>query len=208
MLKNRFHVPLLSLLFITANPLVAGNDQQCETIYLVEYEADTATGEVIWSEWTVIGTSCTPATGSDTDPNPYPSTRYELRYVGSETVPGLRVLGSLGTNAGGVKLSFQYSDQRSVKATYELSANFSGFGVSLSAEYGTTKTWTLSGEYTTPRDGYWVFNAEEERINDYYDIVKITDWIVNTTEETVSPHQIAQKQNRLYYNIYLNGNRF
>jgi hypothetical protein len=128
--------------------------------------------------------------------------------VGSETVPGLRVLGSLGTNAGGVKLSFQYSDQRSVKATYELSANFSGFGVSLSAEYGTTKTWTLSGEYTTPRDGYWVFNAEEERINDYYDIVKITDWIVNTTEETVSPHQIAQKQNRLYYNIYLNGNRF
>lgn len=134
--------------------------------------------------------------------NPEAPRHIIARFKKSVLEPNFRVLGSLGTNKGGVKLSFQNSNQSSVKATYGISPQFAFFNIALSGEYASTRSWELKGEYTTPRDGYWLFNAEEEIITDYYDIVEIIDNFLNESETVIRTDQQAQKQNHLYYNVY------
>ena len=52
-----------------------------------------------------------------------------------------------------------------------------------------------------------MFNAEEQLINDYFNIVKVVEnpFSGDRTRTLVASDIVAQKQNRLFYNVYENG---
>lgn len=146
--------------------------------------------------------------GGELDTSELVATYYaKPRFGESQLVVPPRILASLRTNAAGVKLSFQQSASNTVKASYETSLAFDGFGIKLSSEYERTKSLTLTGEFTAPTNDYWVFNVEEDLINDYYDIMKVVFDGTNQIESIACPKVIAQKQNSMSYIVYKNGSR-
>ena len=182
---------------------------QCWDLVLTETITNEK-GDPVAQVITLVDSWCDLEGGSaGLDPNPIPFIYHYPRFIAgaSTVVTPNRILRSVSTNAANFKLSFQVSEQSTITLGYEISATFQSFGAKLNNTYSTTHSWTLNGEYTTPSEGYWVFNAEEEVINDYYDIIEVFQLGPFHSESVVATAQLAQKQNKINYIIYKNGQK-
>lgn len=128
---------------------------------------------------------------------------YYAEWVSNEYKYPFRQIAKIESPSG-AKISFQNVDSLKKMWNYEISLQFSRFGVALGGGYEAMNTVTIGWEKQLPNmPGTYLAVANEGIINDYYNIIKKTV----LGEVIVADKQLAQKHDKITVELYRNGVR-